>query len=73
MINPFLLKITSFTLIILDSLMYPISFATRNTSAEVSSLTPFLWFKALEMVAGRKSSTSANIFYTHFHNQNHSL
>ncbi len=52
MINPFLLKITSFTLIILDSLMYPISFATRNTSAEVSSLTPFLWFKALEMVAG---------------------
>ena len=69
MINPFLLKITSFTLIILDSLMYPISFATRNTSAEVSSLTPFLWFKALEMVAGE----NANIFYTHFHNQNHSL
>ena len=73
MINPFLLKITSFTLIILDSLMYPISFATRNTSAEVSSLTPFFMVQGIRNGSWRKSSTSANIFYTHFHNQNHSL
>lgn len=50
--EPFLLYITNFTLEIFVPFEYPISFATLNISSAVSLFTPFLWFKALETVAG---------------------
>ena len=52
MIRPFLLYTTSLIFEILFSEMYPISFATWKMISEVLRFTPFLWFRALEMVAG---------------------
>ena len=53
-IKPFLLKITN--------LIFPI----RKISAAVSALTPFLWFSALETVAGENPVRSLISFILTF-------
>ena len=58
MMEPFFLKVTNLILEMEFSLIYPTSFATLNTSAAVLALTPFLWFRALDTVAGENPVNS---------------